>query len=119
MKKLLIILFSTIMALSCNDLNENNSELEFEKKVFKEIYPELIAELKDDSRRMPPPPPMPYLDENANIIGYDSIGHIETLRKHKQKMAELDRDTSKMVIALGDTIFNLEKSDFENFLRNI
>ncbi|WP_397447869.1 hypothetical protein [Polaribacter sp. R77954] len=110
----IIILFILIIILGCNS---QKSELEFEKEVFNDIFPELIDStffdfrLLSPSKTIPPPP-------NGIIIS-DSLNR-ENLKRHKKFLEEfeerklkIENDTSRIVLAIVDTIFSLNQKNFE------
>lgn len=104
--KIFLLLFSGCCILS--SCESNISELDFEKSVFKEIFPKLIDSLHPGVRIVPPPPPIPIFDENDSIIGIDTTGQGEMWKKYKIKKAELAADTTKRVLVVYDTIYEID-----------
>jgi hypothetical protein len=104
--KFFFLLFSSIYILaSCES---NNSEINFEKSVLKEIFPKLIDSFQLGVGIVPPPPPIPIFDENDSVIGVDNAGQVEMWKKYKIKKAELEADTTKKVLAVYDTIYEID-----------
>jgi hypothetical protein len=119
MKKKLILIFILILSinfLSCKKIEKENKELTFEKKVFQEIFPLLSSQVQKDTRKkIITIQPMPILDKEGNLIGKDSSVYFNSLLRNKELMTKLKNDESKIVVALGDTIFNLKKEDWKPF----
>ena len=110
----LIIIFLLSIILGCNS---QKNELEFEKKVFNEIFLELIDSTFYDFRTLQPPltiaPP-----PNGIIISENQKK--ENLRIHKEYLAEFEKrkikienDTARIVLAIVDTIFKSSKINRE------
>ncbi|PIF71366.1 hypothetical protein [Flavobacterium sp. 2] len=127
MKKLLnlpllavIILFS-----SCE---KKITDLEFEKKVMTEIFPDLIESTCIDIRLFSEPPPIIgqiIYDSEGNHIGIDSIKGTDEQRQKlldwKNLKIKLERDTSKVIIGFDPIIRDSSKDlkeDFKNHFKN-
>ena len=119
MKKILTTIYISIFLsifLSCEKIEKENNELNFEKKVFKEIFPLLTERIKADTRKeIRPIPPMPILDNDGNIIGKDSSVYFKSLVNNEKMLSELKKNKSKIVIAINDSVFNLENEDWKCF----
>ncbi len=99
------------------------NDLEFEKKVMTEIFPDLIDSICIDYRTVLSPPPIYGLltyDENGHRISVDSIMSID---EQKQRMAKwkhnqeaIKKDTSKLIVAFNPQIKNSSK-DLKEYLR--
>jgi hypothetical protein len=110
----LIIFFLLSIILGCNS---QKNELEFEKEVFNEIFLELIDSTFYDFRTMQPPlvlPPLP------NGIVISESQKKENIRIHEEYLAEfekrkikIEKDTARIVLAIIDTIFTLDKIEVE------
>jgi hypothetical protein len=110
----IIILFLLIIFLGCNS---QKNELEFEKEVFNEIFSELVDSTFYDFRLLPPPKTLPP-PPNGTIIS-DSLNK-ENIKRHKKFLEEfekrkikIEKDTSRIVLAIVDTIFTLNQENFE------
>ena len=113
----LIIFFLLSIILGCNS---QKNELEFEKEVFNEIFLELIDSTFYDFRTMQPPlvlPPLP------NGIVISESQKKENIRIHEEYLAEfekrkikIEKDTARIVLAIIDTIFTLDKIEVEKFI---
>ena len=87
------------------------SDLEFEKNVMTEIFPDLIDSICFDYRTVLNPPPIYGLltyDENGHRIKVDSTMSIE---EQKQRMTKwehnqeaIEKDTSKLIVAFNPKI---------------
>ncbi|WP_299611441.1 hypothetical protein, partial [uncultured Aquimarina sp.] len=54
-------------------------------------------------------PPMPIFDKNQNLIGTDTTGMAKKQVEYEKRKAELQSDTTTLVIAIIDTVYSLEK----------
>lgn len=109
-QKITSLLILLIIISSCE---KKTTELEFEKSVMSEIFPSLINSTCIDSRILFLPPPLgkPIYDKNDNYIGSDT-SNIKTERENwERKIAKIKKDTSKIVVAIDDTIYRIEKKD--------
>lgn len=114
--KRITTLFTLIIILSCNS---QKSELEFEKEVFNEIFSELVDSTFYDYRLLPLPKTIPSPPNGVEIS--DSLNE-ENIKKHKRLLKEfeerkikIENDTTRIVLAIVDTIFNLKQESFERF----
>lgn len=117
------LLFVIILFMSCQ---KKISDLEFEKNVMTEIFPDLIDSICIDYRTVPVPPPIYgqfIYDKEGNHIGIDSTKGTE---KQKQKIAEwernqeaiieaIEKDTSKLIVAFNPKIKSNSK-DLKEYL---
>jgi hypothetical protein len=109
-----------LLFMSCQ---KKISDLEFEKNVMTEIFPDLIDSICFDYRLVLSPPPIYGLltyDEKGNRISVDSTMSIE---EQKQRMAKwkhnqevIEKDTSKLIVAFNPKIERSGK-DLEEYLR--
>lgn len=98
------------------------SDLEFEKNVMTEIFPDLIDSICFDYRTVLNPPPIYGLltyDENGHRISVDSTISME---EQKQRMAKwkhnqeaIEKDTSKLIVAFNPKIEKTSK-DLKEYL---
>jgi hypothetical protein len=105
-KQTFVIISILLVLIVCN---KKQSELEFEQSVIYEIFPALIDSLHFDSRNITPPPPKPIFDKKNNIIGIDTTGMAKIFSEYKKRMAELKADSIKLIIAIKDSAYSLEK----------
>ena len=87
--------------------------MEFEKKVMNEIFLDLVESVFTDSRLIPPPP-LPSNPESSTdkvFILSDSMKN-ENLKRYEKILAdfekrklEIEKDTSRVVIAVDDTVY--------------
>ncbi|QBZ97574.1 hypothetical protein [Flavobacterium sangjuense] len=113
---LLIILFA-----SCE---RKISDLEFEKNVMTEILPSLIDSTCIDRRIMlnfPPKYGESIYDKEGHYIGVDSTKATqeekENLLKWEKKNLEIEKDTSKIIVAFKSKI-EFEKEDVESYFES-
>lgn len=121
-----VLILSIIFFTSCN---KEVTELEFEKNVMTEIFPILIDSTCVDTRIFSNPPPRfgkSIYDKNGHYIGVDSTKatkeEIENLKKWKKGVSEIEKDTSKIIIAFNPSLRkNREnvKDDFEKHFPRI
>ena len=110
MKKIIAILFLILLA----NCQRKETELEFEKRVMNDLFIDLIDSIYVDSRTMKIPSP------NLRNVISDSL-KTEKLKKYKKYLVEREKriiqiknDTSKVVIAIDDTISKIrDKSEYK------
>lgn len=100
---LLIVLFA-----SCN---KDKNDLEFNEKVLTEILPSIVDSTCVDTRIFSNPPPKygeAVFDKEGRYIKTDSTKatpkEIKNLKNWKKNVAEIDKDTSKVIIAFDPKI---------------
>lgn len=110
MKKISFLIFiaTSLFFTSCKN---KISDLEFEKKVMTEIFPDLIDSTCMDTRvftNFPPEYGESIFDKKGHYIGVDST---KATKEQKQKLVEwkinterIKKDTSKIIIAFDPTI---------------
>lgn len=115
-KKLTFFLTLIIELLfSCE---KKQSDLEFEQSVVYEIFPALMDSLHFDLRLTPPPLPRPIFNEKGEIIGTDTTGIAIALTEYQKRKAELKADSVKLVIAINDSVYSLEKRERNQLLKH-
>ncbi|WP_149275104.1 hypothetical protein [Pareuzebyella sediminis] len=104
-KKLTFVIISIFLLLiSCD---KKQSELEFEKSVANEIFPALLDSVFHDTRLAPPPPPPPNSEWNdSTAIKWDES---KIIAEYEKKKAELEKDTTKLVIAIVDSTYQINE----------
>ncbi len=130
---LLISIFLTLF-----NCVKKQSELEFEKSVAYEIFPAIMDSLHSDFRIAPPPPPKPInkdslpsdsliapppppkplSNEKEKIIGTDTTGFGKGLAVNKKNIEELESDSVKLVVAVRDFAYSLEKKEKNQLLKH-
>lgn len=113
-------LLITLLFVNCQ---KKINDLEFEKKVMTEIFPDLIDSICIDYRVVLNPPPIYGLltyDEKGNRISVDSTMSIE---EQKQRMAKwkhnqevIEKDTSRLIVAFNPKIKRNSK-DLKEYLK--
>lgn len=111
---LLIILFA-----SCE---KKVSELEFEKNVMTEIFPNLIDSTCFDSRliKLLPPVGKAIYDKDDNYIGLDTTNIKRERENWEKEITKIKNDTSKIIIAFDPKIKKSRESlnkDFEEYFK--
>ena len=115
-KKLTFFLILMIgLLFSCE---KKQSDLEFEQSVVYEIFPALMDSLHFDLRLTPPPPPRPIFNEKGEIIGTDTTGIAKALTEYQKRKAELKADSVKLVIAINDSVYSLDKRERNQLLKH-
>lgn len=116
-KKLIsIITLAFIFLISCN---KHQSDLEFEKSVLKEIFPALLDSVHHDTRLPPPyPPPLPppKLGEEQNDSSKYKWNKEKWIAEYKKLKSEIEKDTTKLVIAVVDSTYQIENRAKKNFI---
>lgn len=119
----LCLLFVIILFMSCQ---KRMSDLEFEKNVMTEIFPDLIDSICIDYRTVPVPPPIYgqfIYDKEGNHIGIDSTKGTEKQKKeivewkrNQEAIVEaIEKDTSKLIVAFNPKIEKSSK-DLKEYL---
>lgn len=101
------------MLISCND---NFDHLKFEKQVAYEIFPQLLDSLHRDTR-VPIPPPAYKRDFDGKILELDTIEIKKRLKQYDISKREHYEDSVKLVLAMADSTYLLNKRDIEAFLQ--
>lgn len=121
--KRIITLFILIILSSCEI---QQSELEFEKEVFNEIFSELVDSTFYDYRILQPSPTIPP-PPNGTIIS-DSLNkenrkrYQKFLENYEKRKIEIEKDTARIVIAINDTIsrpFRTNYKTLSKYFENI
>lgn len=86
------------------------TELEFEKSVANEIFSALLDSVFYDRRQSPPPPPPPSLDSKYNDSIAASFNLSDFIADFEKRKIELKKDTAKLVIAIVDTTYQIDKN---------
>jgi hypothetical protein len=115
-KKLTLLLIPIFLLLF--NCEKKQSELEFEQSVVYEIFPALMDSLHFDFRLIPPRPPRPVFNEKGEIIGTDTTGIGKALADYKKRKVELKADSVKLVIAINDSVYSLEKKESAELLKH-
>lgn len=120
----LLLVLILILFTSCN---KRLSDLEFEKKVMVEIFPDLIDSICFDSRMILSPPPLlgkRIYDKEGNYIGRDTTKvtkeQTEKLTEWKNNQKAIENDTSRIIIAFDPVIkrnSTAVKADFEKHFK--
>ncbi len=120
LKRTFILLF--FIFISCG---REATDLEFEKNVMTQILPSLIDSTCIDSRIMhnfPPEYGESIYDKEGHYVGVDSTKATkeekENLLKWKQKVSEIENDTSKIIVAFDSKIRVNRDGDFETNFKN-
>jgi hypothetical protein len=127
---ILLILFTGGCSLS-NDLNNDDSEFNYEIEVIDQIF-EQLAEEMHFSYGLPisPPPPHPLIDKNGKITGYDSTVYLQQIKKYQTDTANFEIEEKSVFLAISDTMYcisdeeipakiQLPSEDIHSLLRNI
>ncbi|HEY9185822.1 MAG TPA: hypothetical protein VIM94_10895 [Salegentibacter sp.] len=94
-----------LLQLSCSTVGQNKSDSINEKEIMIELLPILVEELYTDFRLSLPPPPPPSNEK-------DSVEIIRQWEKeYLEKVEEIKKDTSLIVIAVYDTIYELDERE--------
>lgn len=116
MKKTVLFLL-LVAILGCNIKKE---KLQLERKVFNELFLELIDSAYVDFRLMTPPYPPPpngiVLSEKQkkeNLENYKKF-----LAEFEKRKAEIEKDTTRIVLAIVEKTFPLDSSSFKNLSGN-
>ena len=128
--QILILLTISFSLLNCEQKKSELTDLEFEQKVFYDLFPELSAKMYDDIRLIPtPPPPSPdYLNEKGfdSKNGYDkaleqwkkSDDYRIRLNDWKERRDSIINDTTLIYIAFPDSINQFEREDMYELINH-
>jgi hypothetical protein len=98
-------------------------ELEFERSVMTEIFPDLIDSICIDSRtfKLPPPVGKAIYDKDDNYVGRDTTNIKSERENWKKEINRIENDTSKIIIAFDpkleksrDSLKNYFEKNFSN-----
>ncbi len=103
--KITFILSILILSFSCK---KQLSNLQIERNVISEVFPEIVDSIYMD-RRIILPPPMPRLDFKTNKE--DTVDYHKQLKKYWQHEDSIKNDTAKIVIAVNDYVEKIWKED--------
>ncbi|MCZ8089926.1 hypothetical protein [Flavobacterium sp.] len=114
MKKLIAIVFLCIAFSNCE---KPKSQIEIEKKVFAEIFPDLIDSIYMDRRLFLHFPPFPkrIYDDKENFIKEDTTGLSSELKKHKLEEEQIKSDTINTKIAIDDVLNPIKEFQYIKF----
>nr|WP_315174194.1 hypothetical protein [uncultured Flavobacterium sp.] len=119
-RKIISVLILLILISSCE---KKQTELEFEKSVMTEIFPNLVDSICVDCRILFLPMPLgkSIYDKNNNYIGRDTSNIKAEREKWKKELVKIKNDTSKIIIALAPIrkIRGDVNSDFEKHFPKI
>jgi hypothetical protein len=113
---LFLLIFMNLIS-SCE---KKTTDLEFEKSVMTEIFPSLVDSICVDCRKMLPPPLLGgYVEDKTGHVRVDSTKaskeQIIEYRKWKHKREDLEKDTSKLIIAFVPTLKKIRGDVNRNF----
>ncbi len=120
--RIIILLIITTFS-SCN---QQKTDFNFEKTVMNEIFPTLIDSLYYEPDQIPPPP-IPYPEiyfstsnqkTKDSIVKKYALEYDKIISEFENRQGKLRKDTSKKVIAVSDTIYELEDSDRKEFTKH-
>jgi hypothetical protein len=118
LQKTTFILFIIILISSCDN---KTSELDFEKNVMLEIYPNLIDSLwiyNSISNSVS----FVKLDKNNKVIGVEPKDENKLKKECNKQLAEIKKDTSRIFIVILDTISRIqpfERNELKNYYKNV
>ena len=109
-----------LIIITFSSFNQEETDLNFEKQVMNEIFMDLVDSIYTDFRLIPPPPlPPPPPD----VIITDSLKK-ENLKKWAKILKEfekrkeiVEKDTSKTLIIVYDTIYYQSKDNKNSYSR--
>lgn len=122
MKKIssLAFIISIILLANCK---KEISNLEFEKKVMTEIFPNLIDSICFDYRLFSVRPPLygkKIFDDNGNQIGIDTTNakakYERELLEQKFRITQIEKDTSKLILAFNP-ILKYDQEDLAKYFK--
>jgi hypothetical protein len=86
--------------------DNRKSEFEFEKKVMRQIFPDLIDSLWIHSSSLDNLP-FVKLDKKGNVIGLEEQDQSVVRKSHLETLHELKKSKSKLFVAIYDTIHSV------------
>lgn len=119
LNKISLLIGILIFLSSCE---KEKKELEFEEIVMNEIFLDLVDSVFYDMRLMPPmpvpPPPPPGIEISDSLKKENLKRHQKILADFEKRKVEIEKDTSRIVIAVYDTIFTLSQEDYTTLKSN-
>ncbi|MDV7141014.1 hypothetical protein R3X28_19180 [Maribacter sp. TH_r10] len=127
--QILILIMVSFTLINCEQKTEL-TELEFEQKVFYELFPELSDKMYNDIRLIPtPPPPSPnYLTEKGFDAENDynkalddwekSDDYRNRLNDWKKRRDSIITDTTLIYISFPDSINQFEREDMHELINH-
>jgi hypothetical protein len=121
--QILILLITLSLALLNCEPKKELTNLEFEQKVFYDLFPELVDKTYQDIRLTPTPPPPPpeYLLEKGFDAKNDYNKAFEDWKKSddyrngqkvwERKRDSINSDTTLIYLAFPDSIYRFERED--------
>jgi len=101
MKQIILILTFLILIFGCDN---RKSELEFEKTVMQEIFPNLMDSLWVHNSTINTLP-FVKLDKKGKVIGFEEKSKNDIRKSHKKTLQEIKRKNSKIFAVICDTIY--------------
>ncbi|EIJ38603.1 hypothetical protein JoomaDRAFT_1591 [Galbibacter orientalis DSM 19592] len=128
MKFFNILIFISIVHFSCEQ-EKIPTNLEFEQKVFYNIFPKLVDLTYYDLRLIPPPPPpSDYLEEKGYDVkkdykkAYDdwkkSDDYLQRYKAWERERDSIVNDNALIYIAFSDSIAGFDKEDMFELLNH-
>ncbi len=126
--QILILILISFTFFNCEQKKEL-TDLEFEQKVFYELFPELSDKIYFDIRLIPPPPPPPdYLTEKGFDAETDynkaldewekSDDNLKRLNNWKKRRDSIVNATTEIYIAFPDSINRFEREDMYELINH-
>lgn len=126
--QILILILISITFFNCEEKTEL-TDLEFEQKVFYELFPELSDKMYFDIGLIPPPPPPPdYLTEkgfdaetdyNKTLDEWEkSDDNLKRLNNWKKRRDSIINATTEIYIAFPDSINRFEREDMYELINH-
>lgn len=111
MHKIIVI----VLILLISGCTLERSEMEFQKEVMDEIFVALVDSLHFDYRipLRPPPPTPPGFEKNDSAIRARNSIRVSWIKEYHRKLDSIRKDTSKLNIAIRDTIYEGRKYLFD------
>ena len=111
LQKTIFVLFIIILISSCDN---KVSELDFEKNVMLEIYPNLIDSLwicNSVSNSVS----FVKLDKNNKVIGVQPNDDNNLKKEYSKQLAEIKKGTSRIFVVIFDTISQIQPTERNEF----
>lgn len=114
MKQVILTLTLFISIFGCHN---RKSELEFEKSVMLEIFPNLIDSLWVHNSSVNTLP-FVKLDKRGKVIGLEEQSKSDIRKNHKNLLDEIKRKNAKLFAVVCDTIYPVDTNEINEFKKH-
>ena len=117
--KNIILIFLLLLIIGCQ--NNSSNRIDFEDEVLNDVFLQIPDFIHFNAYYTPyPPPPKPIANEKGEFEYEDTVEWNKANLKYEQEIKELNIDTTKVVLAVYDTLINniWEIRNYDSFLKD-